>query len=390
MFLTRKALKQRIAELEQKLTEGDALLSEKEAEIATLTEEGNALKASVDAYTAREEEIASLKQAAEETLASAGADAAQTRTEAEAYAADVRAEAEAYAATARADADEYAARTRADIDTQSRTVMDAANYRARQLEEEADGKAAAVLADADREAEGTRNAATMQADTLVSEAGREADATVAAARASAEEMVSAARKEAEEIVSSARHEASRMLLNAEASVQEYEQTIEAYNAQLADTARMAQQQAERLAAFSRTGRVTAPNLAEEAQGISALPLSDGVELEDAGDDPALVMQNIYRLQHRTRPDEEPAEEEEAKPVPPPRRTGAGLGALFPQEIGGAEPAFERTVPAEPELTEEDLEPLPTVGSVTGTAPDMDSAPIDDLIDDIISAVRQDH
>lgn len=200
-----------------------------------------------------------------------------------------------------------------------------------------------------------------------------AENIVAQAKSRAATLLREAQSQADRILFDARSESATLLSQAEATVSEYEETIAAYNAALSEAAAEAAAKAEHFAAFTRSGRIRPSGLAQEVAGLHEVPFAPPVELEAPSDSPAQLMQNIYRIQKRTLPEQDaPAEEAEE-----PR-------ALFAQVNAGVQE--EETAPLADAAGEEPL------ATVQGVLKENENAPadasLDDLLDEIIKAGEQ--
>lgn len=202
---------------------------------------------------------------------------------------------------------------------------------------------------------------------VVADAEKRAAAITEEAEREAARRLQAADQQAEAQLEKARRESAQLLSQAEATVAEYETVIAAYNAELDRAAAEASANAERFAAFSRNRRIQPSGLGAEAEGLHELPYAEPVDLPDAGDSPAQLMQNIYRIQNRV-----PPEPNDLEPL-------FGPSALAQKPAGqSAEPAAEADEERVPTLN--DLLPQERMNAQTPS--------LDDLLEEIIRAGEQ--
>lgn len=202
---------------------------------------------------------------------------------------------------------------------------------------------------------------------VVADAEKRAAAIAEEAEREAARRLQTADRQAEAQLEKARRESAQLLSQAEATVAEYETVIEAYNAELDRAAAEASANAERFAAFSRNRRIQPSGLGAETEGLHELPYAEPVDLPDAGDSPAQLMQNIYRIQNRV-----PPEPNDLEPL-------FGPSALAPEPAGqSAEPAAEA-----------EEERVPTLNDLLPQERTNAQAPsLDDLLEEIIRVGEQ--
>ena len=204
---------------------------------------------------------------------------------------------------------------------------------------------------------------------VVAEAEKRAAEITAEAEREAARRLQAADQQAGEQLEKARRQSAQLLSQAEATVAEYDTIIQAYNAELDRAAAEASATAERFAAFSRERRIAPSGLSAEAQGLHELPYAEPVELPDAGDSPAQLMQNIYRIQNRVPP--EPND----------------LEPLFGPSVRAKEPAGRETEPAAE--AEPDEAKTPTLGDLLPNERlNAQVQSLDELLEEIIRAGEQ--
>lgn len=236
----------------------------------------------------------------------------------------------------------------------------------------------------------------------LSQASETAAGRLAQAETEAKQTVAKAQAQADALLSAAREESTRILSKAETAVQQYEQRLASYHADLERSAAEVEATAARYAAFIKETTLdgdSRPRAEAAAVTVSAPPL----DLPDPQDDPQLVMQNIYKLQNRdipaaTEPEpvpdepdlfEEiiadlgprpaPVEEAAAAPRPVPKPSAAPVPPPVPVPEWQPEPEREW-------VPEEDLQGAPSVSSLMPDAPpEEEEVSLDSLLDEIIAA-----
>lgn len=212
-------------------------------------------------------------------------------------------------------------------------------------------------------------------------------------QANADKRLSEAEERAKQIEQQAKQESARLLSQTEATAAEYRDAIERYNAALEYAAAEAAANAERFASFARGRKLAEAEIIRETEGLSSIPYREPVtELPDPEGDPAQLMRNIYRIQNRVLPEEEPeiaddsdsmqtALEEENEP------------SVDVAERSAEEVLIDALMEEDLESTEE-VQPLPTVNTVLESrAAEFDNAQeisLDDLLDEIIKSGEQYH
>jgi len=139
-------------------------------------------------------------------------------------------------------------------------------------------------------------AARTSADQLIGEAAKRAEEMVRAAHQQAEELLAKARAESEALLSGARAESETLKKRTEISLAEYQETVNAYNRLIEDSAAEVIRSTNRYAALLKSRKLTP---AEEYVTRSE---PEAPRLQDATDNPAKLMQNIYELQNRDIPE----------------------------------------------------------------------------------------
>ena len=255
-----------------------------------------------------------------------------------------------------------------------------------------------MLAEAGAEAEQTRAKAKAESEELVRLVKEEAERTLRTARAEAQQELSAAKNEAERTRASAKADADALLTDASAvsgslradaeeSVRrswllsrrrtatvccgdveiikrEYEEMVESFNAMLAQNATELEVTAARFAEFVKDRKIDPPEIRMDGDAFyKSVGVLNDAALPDASENPAMLMQNIYRIQNRPLPEdflEERAAgrdegEEKIAHTPEPERevqttqqseqTTAWQVPKFPMEDGSG--ADERAAAVEP-------------------------------------------
>ena len=233
-------------------------------------------------------------------------------------------------------------------------ALQAAKVNAAKALEQAQAEGAQIRAEAQKtlaEAEQARINARAEAEALLS------DAISAANTLKAE-----AERRAADDTASVRAESERMLRDAEIIKREYEEMVDSFNAMLEQNASELEITAARFAEFVKNRKIDRAEARLDGNAFykSVGEMSDAA-LPDASEDPALLMQNIYRIQNRPLPedrqdakgaqDEQQAKDEtEPTAVEPasseePPQTEAAVAPEFPMQDGNG--ADERQSIVEP-------------------------------------------
>ena len=283
------------------------------------------------------------------------------------------------------------------IDTMDQLVE---GYRAREQAildtlQSAKERTAKMLTDAGAEAEQTRAKAKAEAEELVRLVKEEAERTLRTARAEAQQELAAAREEAErmrasakaesdalltdasavsgslradaekrtaELVAIAKADSDRMLRDVEIIKREYEEMVETFNAMLAQNATELEVTAARFAEFVKDRKIDPPEIRMDGDAFyKSVGVLNDAALPDASENPAMLMQNIYRIQNRPLPEDfleeraasrdEGEEKTAPESAPEPQTNEQGERATtqqmpkFPMEDGSG--ADERQVIVEP-------------------------------------------
>ena len=175
-------------------------------------------------------------------------------------------------------------------------ALQAAKLTAGKALEQAQGEGAQVIAEAHKtlaEAEQTRINARAEAEALLS------DAITAANTLKAE-----AERRAIEVTATVKADSERMLRDAEIIKREYEEMVDSFNAMLEQNASELEITAARFAEFVKNRKIDRAEARLDGNAFykSVGELSDAA-LPDASGDPALLMQNIYRIQNRPLPED---------------------------------------------------------------------------------------
>ena len=225
------------------------------------------------------------------------------------------------------------------IDTMDQLVE---GYRAREQAildtlQSAKERTAKMLADAGAEAEQTRAKAKAEAEELVRLVKEEAERTLRTARAEAQHELFAAKEEAErmrasakaesdalltdasavsgslradaekrtaELVAIAKADSDRMLRDVEIIKREYEEMVETFNAMLAQNATELEVTAARFAEFVKDRKIDPPEIRMDGDAFyKSVGVLNDAALPDASENPAMLMQNIYRIQNRPLPED---------------------------------------------------------------------------------------
>ncbi|MEA4914855.1 MAG: hypothetical protein VB061_09825, partial [Christensenella sp.] len=196
----------------------------------------------------------------------------------------------------------YRAREQAVLD-----AMQTAKENAAKALEQVQTQGAQIQAEAQRvlaEAEQTRLGARAEAEALLSDAISAANTL----RAEAE-------RKGLEVTATVRADSERMLRDAEIIKREYEEMVDSFNAMLEQNASELEITAARFAEFVKNRKIDRAEARLDGNAFykSVGELSDAA-LPDASEDPALLMQNIYRIQNRPLPEDRlesaPAQEPE--------------------------------------------------------------------------------
>ncbi|MEN6417638.1 MAG: hypothetical protein ABFC73_01815 [Clostridiaceae bacterium] len=157
----------------------------------------------------------------------------------------------------------------------------------------------------------TLRTAQETATRIAAKAEASANGTLDEANLRAKEIAEQAARTAEEQLAAAKAESERMLREADLIKREHEELMASFNAMLEQNAIELQQTAARFATFVRGHRVEVPEGEMFYKNVIALASE---ELPDPSDDPARLMQNIYRIQKRPLPQKEEGAEEAASPA----------------------------------------------------------------------------
>lgn len=212
----------------------------------------------------------------------------------------------------------------------------------------------------------------------------------------ADRRLAEAEKTARSMEQRAKQESARLLAQTEATVAEYRDAIDRYNAALEFAAAEAAANAERFASFARGKKLPEGDIVRETVGLSEIPFHEAVtDLPDPEGNPAQLMQNIYRIQNRVMPqtDEDPVEkcpapdaavEESVQDEP----TEESAEAAVSEEELLIDTLIEES------FSEEETQQLPTVnGVLESRAAQFDNTQelsLDDLLDEIIKSGEQYH
>lgn len=212
------------------------------------------------------------------------------------------------------------------------------------------------IAETEEEISARKKIAEETAASVTREAEQEANSLYAEAETAAKELLKNAETESE-----------RRLRQTEATVAEFDAMLESYNAELERAAREAEDYAARYASYIKTRRVErSETLQSEAQGLHTLPTQPEIPLPDPSDDPAQLMQNIYKIQNRSIPEDaleahaaQAEEQKQAAEAPEPE--------FEPEPQPEAEPQPELEPGPEPE-DGETVEPEEEPGEEPGEEP----------------------
>lgn len=210
-------------------------------------------------------------------------------------------------------------------------------------------------------------------------------------QAESEARMAEAEAKAHQIEETAKQKSARLLAQTEATVAEYRDTIDNYNAALESLAKEASETAEQFASLVRKKKLTEESLVLETEGLSAMPHQPSVDLPDPQGDPARLIHNIYRLQNRILPEDvqQTVYENNASDAEEPMHESESLPSAVEAETE-AEDAIERSIDS---VMEEDVSlhtvstVLDTLGSVIEESQELT---LDDLLDEIIKSGEQYH
>lgn len=141
--------------------------------------------------------------------------------------------------------------------------------------------------------------AQTQADRIISDSELEAEQT----RKEAEILVEDAYQNARDIVKEANERSRERLEQTGATIISYGELLNQYNKAVMETAAQAEQSAKRFAEFYQKLQMAVPEMIGEAEHLSELSDQAETHLPDTQGDPAILMQNIYTLEHRSIPTE---------------------------------------------------------------------------------------
>ncbi len=175
-------------------------------------------------------------------------------------------------------------------------TLQTAKENAAKIVEQAKAEGARVRAEAEKtltEAEQVRQNARSEAEALLSEA-----------ISTATTLKTEAERKGVEMTANVRADSERMLRDADIIKREYEEMVDTFNAMLEQNASELEITAARFAEFVKDRKIdrTEARLDGNAFYKSVGELND-TALPDASGNPALLMQNIYRIQNRPLPEE---------------------------------------------------------------------------------------
>ena len=229
----------------------------------------------------------------------------------------------------------YRAREQAIFDTlqtakeSAAKIIEQAQSERAQLREEAEAESARVHAEAE--------AKLQEAEEFRLKARAEAEAVLADAINTANALKKEAERQGVELNATVKADSERMLRDAEIIKREYEEMVDSFNAMLEQNASELEITAARFAEFVKNRKIDRSEVRLDGNAFykSVGELSDA-NLPDASGDPALLMQNIYRIQNRPLPEDrlevaaqeepaQPANKQEAKEASPdfPMQDGSG-------------------------------------------------------------------
>ncbi|MEA4869646.1 MAG: hypothetical protein VB062_03290 [Christensenella sp.] len=215
----------------------------------------------------------------------------------------------------------YRAREQAILDT-----LQSAKERTAKMLQEASVEAEQTRAAAKAEAEQALRAAKNAAEQALTAAREEAERTLTTVREEAERMRSSAKEDADalltdaaavsgtlradaerrtsELVAIAKADSDRMLRDVEIIKREYEEMVESFNAMLAQNATELEVTAARFAEFVKDRKIDPPEIRMDGDAFyKSVGVLNDASLPDASGDPAMLMQNIYRIQNRPLPED---------------------------------------------------------------------------------------
>lgn len=216
-----------------------------------------------------------------------------------------------------------------------------------------------------------------------------ADQLIGEAAKRAEEMVRSAHVQAEALLEKARAESESLKKRTEISMAEYQETILAYNRLIEDSAAEAIRSTNRYAELLKSRKLT------PSEEYTLRPAGERPHLQDATDNPAKLMQNIYELQNRDIPEireipglfgraESPAPERAAvRPVPDEEDVARPVEIPFLSEQGEADMPLQEQSPKE-EGTLPRVQQFVAENAGAGDG----GISLDDLLDEIIEAGDQ--
>ena len=226
----------------------------------------------------------------------------------------------------------YRAREQAIFDTlhaakESATrIIEQANVESAQIREQAEAEIAQMRTQAETaqaEADGIRVQAREQAEALLSDA-----------IATANTLKKEAERQGVEISATVKADSDRMLRDAEIIKREYEEMVDSFNAMLEQNASELEITAARFAEFVKNRKIDRSEVRLDGNAFykSVGELSDA-HLPDASGDPALLMQNIYRIQNRPLPEDRPEQTASQPEQPEAPEQAFTPSPEFPMEEG---------------------------------------------------------
>ena len=228
-------------------------------------------------------------------------------------------------------------------------------------------------------------AARTSADQLIGEAAKRAEEMVRSAHQQAEELLAKARAQSEELLSRARAESESLKKRTEISMAEYQETIHTYNRLIEDSAAEAIRSTNRYAELLKSRKLI------PTEDYLLRPEPEAPRLQDATDNPARLMQNIYELQNRDIPEihEIPGLfGREAHPIPEGADASApGDAEEVARPVSIPFLAEEGTTPSPAQAPAEEA-PLPRVQQFVAENTGENGLSLDDLLDEIIEAGDQ--
>ncbi|MDP3447657.1 MAG: hypothetical protein Q8S22_06305, partial [Eubacteriales bacterium] len=167
----------------------------------------------------------------------------------------------------------------------------------------------AAIALQEAKAEGERLKAEAEAvlaetEQMRQSARNEAEAVLAEAISAAKELKLEAERSAIEMTATVKADSERMLRDAEIIKREYEEMVDSFNAMLEQNASELEITAARFAEFVKNRRIdTAETQLDGNAFYKSVGALNDAALPDASENPALLMQNIYRIQNRPLPED---------------------------------------------------------------------------------------